>query len=325
MSLPQIVRAAGGRRRFRALARGALLRGQGLRGARRARGGPRPAGGRAAWARVACRAEDRADAELGFAVRRRSGRSMRARQWWWRRRVLAIEGAEGTDAMLRRVAGLPAARRPGSGGACWQRAPSPARSCASTCPPSVRARSRAGAAGLAGVAVEAGAVLLLDRDEAIRAADAQGLPSKAWPPARLGRRARPRAPAVSSAGFHPSRARAGDIEKGLAAVSAAGRRSGTGAAVVVSAPTSWRRRRRRDRCAMLSVGALRQWGCAGARRRRPACVVPQDARTEAGTLETMLAQAAAGARGRGCRRHRGGARSVSRRLRALRTPMASSW
>ena len=58
--------------------------------------------------------------------------------------------------------------------ACSTKGPKPGQGCGSTCRPSVRGRSRlAAAAGLAGLAVEAGAVLLLDRAEAIRAADAR--------------------------------------------------------------------------------------------------------------------------------------------------------
>ena len=56
--------------------------------------------------------------------------------------VLAIEGAEGTDAMLRAGGrACPAAMRPAGGAASWPKGPSPARSCASTCRPSDRAPS----------------------------------------------------------------------------------------------------------------------------------------------------------------------------------------
>jgi UDP-2,3-diacylglucosamine hydrolase len=86
--------------------------------------------------------------------------------------VLGVEAIEGTDALLRRCAGL---RRDGPGGVLVkvekpgqeQRIDRP-----TVGPQTVRS---AAAAGLAGIAVEAGSTLLLDRDEVIRAADAAGL------------------------------------------------------------------------------------------------------------------------------------------------------
>ena len=90
-----------------------------------------------------CRAQDRADAELGFAVRaalgpldagqavvvaRRQGAGHRGRGGH------RCDAASGSPA-------CPAARLPGPAAACWPRAPSPARSCASTCRRSARARS----------------------------------------------------------------------------------------------------------------------------------------------------------------------------------------
>ncbi|NJR13009.1 MAG: UDP-2,3-diacylglucosamine diphosphatase LpxI [Phyllobacteriaceae bacterium] len=54
-------------------------------------------------------------------------------------RIVAVEGAEGTDAMLARVAALraeagltPPARQ------CWSRRQNPARNCGSICRPSAR-------------------------------------------------------------------------------------------------------------------------------------------------------------------------------------------
>ena len=150
---------AGGRRRFRALARGALLRGQGPDRARRPRGGPRPAGGRrphrARWPfgrRTApsgaglCRAAALGAVDAGQAVVVAEGR------------VLAIEGAEGTDAMLRRVAGLRRPRR------CRRvrrgvlaKGPKPGQELRVDMPAiGPRTVEQAAAAGLAGVAVEAG-------------------------------------------------------------------------------------------------------------------------------------------------------------------------
>ena len=86
--------------------------------------------------------------------------------------VLAVEAAEGTDAMLSRCALL---ARPGSGGVLVKLvqagAGSPRR------PADDRARyyrRAAAAAGLRGVAFEAGGTILADREAAVAAADAAG-------------------------------------------------------------------------------------------------------------------------------------------------------
>ena len=92
---------------------------------------------------IALSEADRADAELGFAVRRALGPVDAGQAVVVARgRVLAIEGAEGTDAMLQRVACPARPPRAGSvGAACWPKGRSRARSCASTCRPSGRAPS----------------------------------------------------------------------------------------------------------------------------------------------------------------------------------------
>jgi len=86
--------------------------------------------------------------------------------------VLGVEAIEGTDALLRRCAKL---RREGPGGVLVkvekpgqeQRADRP------TIGPQTVAL--AVAAGLRGIAVEAGATIVLDRDEVVNAADRAGL------------------------------------------------------------------------------------------------------------------------------------------------------
>ena len=93
-------------------------------------------------------------------------------------RVVALEGLEGTDAMLARVADLRSAGR------LVDRAPSgvlvkvakPMQE-VRTDLPTIGPNTMLGArdAGLAGVAVGAGAALLVDRDEALRVADEAGL------------------------------------------------------------------------------------------------------------------------------------------------------
>ena len=86
--------------------------------------------------------------------------------------VLAIEAAEGTDRMIARAARL---RREGPGGVLVKMAkPQQDRRMDLPVigPDTVEA---AAAAGLRGIAVEAGGVLVLDREAAIRSADEKGL------------------------------------------------------------------------------------------------------------------------------------------------------
>lgn len=86
--------------------------------------------------------------------------------------VLGVEAIEGTDALLARCAGL---RRDGPGGVLVKvEKPGQERRADR---PTIGPRTVAGAAeaGLCGVAGQAGATLVLDRDEVVRAADALGL------------------------------------------------------------------------------------------------------------------------------------------------------
>jgi DUF1009 family protein len=86
--------------------------------------------------------------------------------------VLGVEAIDGTDALLRRCAGL---RRDGPGGVLVkiEKPGQETRIDRPTIgPQSVRLAAEA---GLQGIAVEAGATLLIDRDELVRAADAAGL------------------------------------------------------------------------------------------------------------------------------------------------------
>ena len=92
--------------------------------------------------------------------------------------VLAVEAAEGTDAMIGRIASLPVAVR---GTATSRRgvlvkAPKPKQERRVDLPViGVHTIEKAAEAGLAGVAVEAGAVLLMHRRKTIEAADRLGL------------------------------------------------------------------------------------------------------------------------------------------------------
>ena len=85
--------------------------------------------------------------------------------------VVAEEGLDGTDAMLRRCVGLPQAR-----GGVMAKAPKPIQERRVDLPAiGVNTVENAAAAGLAGIAGEAGAVLVLDRAAVIAAADRLGL------------------------------------------------------------------------------------------------------------------------------------------------------
>jgi DUF1009 family protein len=123
--------------------------------------------------RIAPNAETAGDIARGIAVARAIGaldigQAVVVQQGL----VLGVEAIEGTDALLRRCAGL---RRDGAGGVLVkvQKPGQEARIDRPTVgPQTVRLAAEA---GLQGIAAEAGATLLLDRDEVIRAADAAGL------------------------------------------------------------------------------------------------------------------------------------------------------
>jgi UDP-2,3-diacylglucosamine hydrolase len=92
--------------------------------------------------------------------------------------VLAVEAQEGTDAMLRRVAELPPALRgsPQARRGVLVKRPKPIQERRIDLPTiGVRTIEGAGAAGLAGVAVEAGGALAVRRADIIAAADRLGL------------------------------------------------------------------------------------------------------------------------------------------------------
>jgi len=83
--------------------------------------------------------------------------------------VLGVEAAEGTDALIERSASL---RRPGPGGVLVK-IKKPGQERRADLPTiGVRTVEKAAASGLRGIAVEAGATLLMDRDAIGRAADA---------------------------------------------------------------------------------------------------------------------------------------------------------
>lgn len=99
--------------------------------------------------------------------------------------VLAVEAQEGTDAMIRRCAGLPAALRgsPQSPAGVLAKAPKPSQDRRIDLPTIGPATVLAAAqAGLAGIVGEAGGLLVVDRAEVIAQADALGLFIYGLPP-----------------------------------------------------------------------------------------------------------------------------------------------
>lgn len=86
--------------------------------------------------------------------------------------VLGVEAVEGTDALLQRCAEL---RREGPGGVLVKLCKPGQEKRADLPTIGVDTVARARAAGLRGIAVEAGVTLVLARDEAVDAADAAGL------------------------------------------------------------------------------------------------------------------------------------------------------
>ncbi len=238
--------------------------------------------------------QDRADAELGFAVRQALG-AVDAGQAVVvaRGKVLAIEGAEGTDAMLSRVAAITSGSAAGTPRGVLAKGPKPGQELRVDMPAvGPRTVAQAAAAGLGGVVVEAGAVLVLDRDEAIGVADAAGCAFCGLEP-RSERTTRPAGPTIGRVvgRRRPGLRDAADLETGLATVAClAPYATGAGAVVVrhyilaieaAEGPTALLER----------AASLRQWGL---RSRRVGVMVrrAEDAESESGLLEPLLAQAA---------------------------------
>jgi DUF1009 family protein len=248
--------------------------------------------------------QGRTDAELGFAVRAAlgpldAGQAVVAAGG----KVLAIEGAEGTDAMLARVAALRGAGgTPGSG--VLAKGPKPGQELRVDMPTiGPRTVEAAAAAGLAGVAVEAGAVLVLDRAEAIRAADARGIAIVGVPPTpnpspqgggKSGRVRGKEGGSIRIIGqLQPDRRAEADIAKGLAAIGRLARFA-TGRAVVVSRAYILAVAAAEATSAMLErTRALRQWG-VGAKRRVGVLTVHVDTPdSDAQAVAVLIEQAAA--------------------------------
>jgi DUF1009 family protein len=242
----------------------------------------------------------RADAEIGFAVRRAlapvdAGQSVVIA----RGRVLAIEGAEGTDAMLQRVAALRLHEAASGPSGVLAKGPKPGQELRVDMPAiGPRTVEQAVAAGLAGVVAEAGAVLVLDRTETIAIADARGcaihgLAGAAWSP-QAGGLAAPRRRIGRVIGrVRPSRRDVADIERGLSAVERLAPFATGGGAVVVrhyvrAIEAAEGAAAMLDRAAALR----RQWGL---RWRKVGVFVRRagGANEDGSALEALFAQAAA--------------------------------
>lgn len=245
---------------------------------------------------VALHQQDRADAELGFAVRAAlgpldAGQAVAVANG----RVLAIEGAEGTDAMLERVAALTRAEGATIPRGVLTKGPKPGQELRVDMPAiGPRTIERAVAARLAGIAVEAGAVLLLDREEAVRIADAQGCAIEGLASTQpTGSEAvAPVAPAGRVIGrLQPAARDRIDIAKGLAAIARLARFD-TGSAVVISRAYILAFAAAEPVSQMLDrVRTLRQWGMSGTRR-AGVLVCRPDVSLAATSIEGLLEAAA---------------------------------
>ena len=103
-------------------------------------------------------------------------------------RVTAIEGAEGTDRMLVRVAGLGRGwfmRKPAPGGVLVKSAKAGQERRVDLPAVGPRTVKRAAAAGLSGIAIGAGQTLVVEREAMIEEADRRGLFLAAFDPAMV--------------------------------------------------------------------------------------------------------------------------------------------
>jgi DUF1009 family protein len=239
----------------------------------------------------------RADAAIGFAVRAAlgpldAGQAVVVADG----KVLAIEGAEGTDAMLERVGKLRASGASVNGSGVLAKGPKPGQELRVDMPAIGPKTVELGAAArLAGLALESGAVLLLDRGEAIWAANAkqfaiEGLPAAnaASVPAyrhQLGLIAR-----VMSRRQPGNRDRL-DLEKGIAALERLAP-FGAGHGVVVASDYIMAVAAAEALPQMLlRVRSLRQWGVGEGRRRGVLVCCASACQPE--SFAALLAEAAA--------------------------------
>jgi UDP-2,3-diacylglucosamine hydrolase len=257
--------------------------------------------GRGRMGGVALSALNRADAEIGFAVRRAlaavdAGQAVAVAGG----KVLAIEGAEGTDAMLQRVAALSFRGGLGSPAGVLTKGPKPGQELRVDMPAiGPYTIEQAAAAGLAGVVVASGTVLILDRADAIRMADVHGCALEGLadpkPPGELAGAPRPMGRVIGRR--RPNRRDAADIATGLMAVERLAPFA-TGCGVVVVRRYVRAIEAAEGPAAMLERAATlrRQWGLrwrkAGAFVRR--AELGEDGKGLAGLLSRAAAQELAG-------------------------------
>ena len=252
---------------------------------------------------VALSERDQADAAVGFAVRHAladvdAGQAVVVAGG----RVLAIEGAEGTDAMLQRVAGLDGRGAAGERGGVLAKGPKPGQELRVDMPAiGPRTIERAIGAGLSAVVVEAGAVLILDKGEALRAADGEGMsvhglagpgPRAAGAMADGGPGGRGRTGRVIGR-RRPSVRDARDIERGLTTVYGLAPFAAAAGAVVVRRHVLAIEAGEGLAALLDRVQSLRQWGLRGKRRGALVVRVGADSGPDARAAEALLRRAAA--------------------------------
>jgi len=241
---------------------------------------------------------DYRDARLGFAVRRRLGRLDAGQSVVVADgSVLAIEAAEGTDRMLERVLGLRQDVDTEVREGVLAKGPKPGQELRVDMPAiGPRTVDSTVAAGLAGIVVATGGVLLLDRDETLRRADANGCaihglaedPAEPAPPAP----ARPLSAELVGR-IRPRRRDIRDIERGIAVVERLAEFA-TGKAAVVARSHVLAVEGAEGTAAMLArVRGLRQWSDRRNRRRLGSLVYraePGERRDLVGLLQQAALQ-----------------------------------
>jgi UDP-2,3-diacylglucosamine hydrolase len=239
---------------------------------------------------------DRRDARIGFAVRRRLGRldagqSVVVADGC----VLAIEGAEGTDRMLERVLDLRGRQAEEARQGVLAKGPKPGQELRIDMPViGPRTIDSVVAAGLAAIVVERRGVLVLDREETLRCADANacaihGLAGNTPAPEPQ----RPRRPlrAQLIGRVRPRQRDIRDIERGIAVVERLAEFE-TGRAAVVARCHVLAVEGAEGTAAMLArVRGLRQWSDRR-HRRRLGSLVCRASPEEAYDLVALLQQAA---------------------------------
>jgi DUF1009 family protein len=240
---------------------------------------------------------ERVDAEIGFAARRAlapvdTGQAVVVAEG----RVLAIEGPEGTDAMLQRVAALGSGASRGLRRGVLAKGPKPGQERRVDLPAiGPRTVEQAAAAGLAAVVVEAGGLLVLDRAELIAAADAAGCAVHGLEAGAAIEATHPRAaPRVGRVigRRRPGRRDAVDVIAGLTAVEALAPFAAGASAVVVRNFLLALEGAEGPSAVLERAARLRQWGL----RWRKVGVFVRRAEAgggDAGALAGLLSQAAA--------------------------------